>query len=175
MRPNEILKYEYSAEVMEICESLRKSIFKHLAPAKIIYTFRTTFRKDSEGNVVIGEARKLQTRERDIYKYDFQISMHKDSWKTASSKEKERLCWHELNHLIVKRHFNGEPKTDKAGRIQIALKKHDIVLKTFLEEIKRYGPTIDEYRTLQTIIENFSKDGIVKPQKKKKRLKIKRR
>jgi hypothetical protein len=40
------------------------------------------------------------------------------------------------------------PLRDKEGRISIILEKHDIVLKTFFDELVKFGPTRDEVATI---------------------------
>lgn len=164
------LKYKYSPEVAKICELLRaqKKRFRLLRPAKILYSFRTTVKTDDEGSIVLGEARKLQNRERDLYGYDFQICMHEESWNAMNAIQKRRICWHELNHCIVVCHFSGEPKYDKAGRIRISLRKHDIVLKTFLAELRVFGPSSDQKNTIEKIVFNLDIKDIKKKKKKRK-------
>ena len=147
-----IFERDIDKVLSKFCEKIRNKYFPQLAHAHINYVFRTAMKKDDEGNLVAGEARKLSNRERDLYGYDFEICFHKDTWENAGRKERRRLAWHELNHCIVKwKHGIDEPRYDKAGRLVIALKKHDIVIKTFKEEIEMFGPSDYEKVMLKRI------------------------
>lgn len=161
-----VLKYERDedGELEDIFEDIKDEEFPELNYCKINYVFRTTFRQDDEGMLVLGESRKLSNRERDLYGYDFEICIHKSSWEDAPKKEKKRLAWHELNHLIVKLDKEtGQPLKDKAGRIKTALKRHDIVIRTFAEELEIFGPTDGESRSIK-LLHKFTK-----PRKLKRR------
>jgi len=135
-------------------ERMRKKHFHKLVHARINYVFRTTSKKDDEGMMVLGEARKLSNRERDLYGYDFEICIHKKSWEKGSKKRRRRIAWHELNHLIVKYKYGMDaPMIDQAGRLSIALKRHDIIIKTFEEELVMFGPMKSEMASIQKIVE----------------------
>lgn len=144
----EVLKFERdkTQELDDFFESCRAKYFPKLIHADINYVFRTSQRKDDEGMLVIGEARRLSSKERDIYEYDFEICIYKEVWNKASRKRKERIAWHELNHLVIlySKIDEDEPRIDKAGRILINLKPHDVVIKTFEEELIKFGP--EEYQ-----------------------------
>lgn len=150
--PKEVLKFEKdpTGRLSRFFEKIRTRYFPYLAPARIHYVFRSTVKVDDEGFTVIGEARKLSNHDRDLYGYDFEICMYKETWRHASDRLKERYAWHELNHLIVKWDEDG-PKRDKADRIVINIKTHDIVLKTFMEEIELFGPTKEESAAIKKI------------------------
>jgi hypothetical protein len=149
----EILRYEKdkSKKLNVLFEDVRVKYFPNLDQAKFNYVFRTTFKKDDEGRLVIGEAQKLSTRERDLYGYDFQICVHKKTWLSAEKTEKIRIAWHELNHCMVIYDGRTQPKRDRAGRINISMRPHDIVLKTFQEELKIFGPTSEQSKMISSL------------------------
>jgi len=151
----EVLKFQkdQTGNLKQFFETVRNEYFPNLSYCKINYIFRTVPKKDDEGMLVLGQARKLSNRERDLYGFDFEICVHKASWKGLNSYDKERLAWHELNHCIVKLNEDGEPKRDKADRMVIRLKRHDLVIKTFMEEIEKYGPTKSEAIVIRKIKE----------------------
>jgi hypothetical protein len=161
----DILKFETdpTGRLKRFCESVRNKYFPKLSYVHINYVFRSQPKKDDEGFIVLGEARKLSNRERDLYGFDFEICMFKKTWKAANDREKERLAWHELNHLIVKYgEVEEEPKRDKAGRIAIAMRRHDLVLRTFMEEIEKFGPTKSESIVIRKIQKYKSKRRTIK-------------
>ena len=140
----EILKFEKDETegLDNLFENCRAKYFPNLIHAKINYIFRTSQKKDDEGMFVLGEAKKLSSKDRDIYGYDFEICIYKEAWNKANRKRKERIAWHELNHLIVlhSRIDEDEPRIDKAGRVLINIKPHDVIIKTFEEELIKFGP-----------------------------------
>jgi len=138
----------------EVMEEVKENYFPELEIAKFLYTFRTKIKHDDEGYVVAGEARKLSVRERDLYNYDFEICIYHPTWSKYTKKQRKRLCWHELYHCRVRFELDdmgdetNEPIKDKENRISIRLQKHDIVLKTFFDELVEFGPTKDEVATI---------------------------
>jgi len=162
----EILKFEIdiTGALGKFFTKIQNEYFPKLTPANINVIFRTVAKTDDEGFTVLGEARKLSNRERDLYNFDFEICVHKRTWKGLDSKQRERLAWHELNHCIVKYNVN-KPKRDKAGRIMIVLRRHDIVIKTFMKEIKKFGPTKSEQIVIKKIQEYSKKRGIKRRKK----------
>lgn len=162
----ETLSYKKaSKETIIFFEKIIKKSFPILKEyIKINYTFRTIPKLNNEGNIILAESIQLSNHIRDIYQYDFEICIYEDNWKRSSRIEQKRLAWHELNHLVIMMDDSDKPKYDSAGRIKIALKKHNISFITFLEEIETFG------------LKSEQKEIIKKIQKlENKKLKIKRR
>jgi len=60
--------------------------------------------------------------------------------------------WHELNHLVVKYKFQiDKPMVDKAGRLMISLRRHDLVIRTFEEELVLFDPMKGEKEAIKKI------------------------
>ena len=151
-----IFEKDKTGELDNVSEAVRKKHFPKLKYASINHIFRTVFKKDDEGRIVIGEAKKLTNRERDLYKYDFEICIHKETWEKASDKMRRRLMWHELNHLVVKYKFQiDKPMVDKAGRLMISLRRHDLVIRTFEEELVLFGPMKGEKEAIKKIYKDI--------------------
>lgn len=137
----------------EVFEKVRKKYHPRLEPVRFLYTFRSDPKFDDEDRLVGGEARKLSNRERDIYLYDFEICVHETTWDNLDKKARRQLAWHELNHCEVVYETDNTgtetqtPDRDKAGRIQIKLVKHDIVVKTFREELDLFRPFPGDAKT----------------------------
>lgn len=165
----EVLKFERdrTQKLDDFFENCRAKYFPNLIHADINYIFRTSQKKDDEGMLVIGEARRLSSKERDIYEYDFEICIYKETWNKASKKRRERIAWHELNHLVVlhSRIDENEPRVDKAGRILINIKPHDVVIKTFEEELMLFGPEEYQASAIESINKYLSKKRKIKRRK----------
>jgi hypothetical protein len=128
---------------------IQKKYFKKssLYLVKFLYCFWEGEKYTSDGRRVLGETRSLSPRERDLYSYDFLISIDYDYWKEATSDDKRRLALHELKHcLVITEYVNKEhiPKLDKEGRIKIKLLPHDLNVNLFLDEIEQCGLPLDE-------------------------------
>jgi hypothetical protein len=141
----------------KIFEGVRKKYFRKtpLKHASILYCFWESDKPKTtpEGNVILGEARILPPRERDVYGYDFCIAVEASNWHNSSSKEKIRLAWHELYHCIVVTDESGKtPKKDKEDRIKIKVRPHDISINTFIAEIEEFGLDHDIKKMLRAML-----------------------
>lgn len=153
----EALKYEIdkTGKLEKLFEEIREQYFSgELEGVRINYVFRTTQRRDDDGYPILGEASKLPNRERDLYGFDFEICVFRDTWVLAPRKEQKRIAWHELNHLVVVgQEDGGDPEYDKADRVKIGIRPHDLIIKTFKEEIEIFGPTKSELYIIKKIAE----------------------
>ncbi len=165
----ETLKFyqDPTKQLNRVFVSVIRDHFPKLRYVNINYVFRTTPKTDDEGMTVIGETRKLNNRERDLYGYDFEITVHERSWEGFSKRMRERVAWHELNHCIVKwsKATGKEPARDKAGRVQISLRRHDIVIKTFYEELVKFGATKWEKMQIEKIMKYVKSKRKIKRRK----------
>jgi len=164
----EISKFEKdtTGELDRFFEKCKKKYFPYIKDVKINYVFRRKNKKDEEGMIVAGEAKRLSNKERDIYGYDFEICIYKKVWERSNLREKNRIAWHELNHLIVYlNQIDKKPMLDKAKRIRIGMRPHDVVIKTFEKELMIFGPEDYEIKAIKSINKYL----------KKKRRKLSRR
>lgn len=115
--------------------------FRILKKISILYVWRLgeTPRYDDESRPVAARTRLLPARERDVYGYDVEIEVFKDSWRRKNKKKQRRLIWHELKHIDVEQGENFKPNRDDDGRIIIKLRNHDIVITTFEDEVDKFG------------------------------------
>lgn len=124
-----------------------------MAGVRINWTWVDPPEEDSTtGRVLQGRTRKLSPRERDLYGYDCMISISSELWGEAIENEREKLIWHELNHIVVEEDTEeGGFVTDKADRLKITLRKHDLVLDRFADELKKYGTSPAEREMIDHI------------------------
>jgi len=113
--------------------------FKSLGWVNINYCYRRPARFDKDGFLVAGQARRMPVQARDLFKVDFVIEMARDVWKHLSKEARHRLMWHELRHCQVVLDEASQPERDRHGRVKIKLDSHDLVVKTFREEVRKFG------------------------------------
>ena len=128
----------------------------HLDLAKIQYVFWEGEKTTGDGRVVHGETRIPSARERDIYGYDFIISISGDYWEDeASTADKIRLTYHELKHCKIEctKSTKGKiiPKRDKEGRLKVRIRPHDVNLNLFLSEVEVVGLSGGEYKYIEDL------------------------
>ena len=118
-----------------------KGEFRALKHLKILYLWRLgdNPRYDDEGEPIAAQTRKLPTRERDVYEVDVEIEVFKQSWRRRGKNAKIRLMYHELRHISVEEGENFKVSFDDDGRVVFETVKHDLVVKTFEDEVKRFG------------------------------------
>lgn len=97
-----------------------------------------------EGSVIIASVRKLPTRERDIYGKDAELRFNLDAWQRMSDKQRYRAVFHELLHVTVELDEHINIVGDEDGRVKFTLASHDVLIRTFKEELELYGLP-DEY------------------------------
>ena len=113
--------------------------FKQLKDLEILFCFRSEPDFDDDGELVAAKASKMGTKQRDVFGYAFMIVVAHDLWKEMSKSQRLRLIWHELNHLQVQYDEDGNLMTDAEGRVKIWLQKHDLVVRSFKDEIEKFG------------------------------------
>ena len=113
--------------------------FKPLVYAKILYCFRRPPQYDKDGEMIVAKARRLPPMLRDLFKYDFIIEVASSIWKHVNKRGRYRILWHELRHCQIELDDALKPVVDDCGRIKIHLDPHDLVIKTFKEEIIKFG------------------------------------
>jgi len=120
--------------------------FWDLRRVKILYTFRDEARKDEEERFVSARVKVLSAELRDLFGKDVQIEICEPTWRQLTVRWKKRLVKHELRHINIvwdEKHYDetGErqPKTDKEGRIKVSTLPHDLVLRTFEDDIQEWG------------------------------------
>ena len=153
------MKYypDSTKSLQKVFEKVIENYYKeaHLDLAKIQYIFWEGEKTTSDGRVVRGDTRIPSPRERDIYGYDFVISISGDFWEEeASTRDKIRLAYHELKHCIVEctnTTKKVQPKRDKEGRLRVKIRPHDVNLNLFLSEVEEVGLSDIEVRYIRDL------------------------
>jgi hypothetical protein len=106
---------------------------------KILTCFRDEHEMDKDGMAVFGKTSKLGSKARDLYGYDFMLTFAFDLWQASTRVQKKRVVWHELYHCGLITDDEGAPKTDAEGRTCLYIQPHDVVVKSFQDEIEKFG------------------------------------
>lgn len=106
---------------------------------------------DDEGFPIAASARKLPVRERDIYGYDVEVKVFRDGWRKRGKKSRYRLIYHELRHVHIEVNEDFKVLRDKDGRVKFQVVPHDVVVRTFEDEIKKFGINPRDVRAAQTL------------------------
>ena len=114
--------------------------FPELQLLRFLFTYRQGKPEWTKDNLIVyAQVRKLPPRERDVYLFDVELRVWKEGWDEMSPKQKRRTIWHELRHIQVDLDEDFKPHLDSENRIKFYLAPHDIVIKTFKDEIEKFG------------------------------------
>lgn len=128
--------------------------------------------KFHEGKLIEAEVSKISNANRDVFGYDVMLLVDINNYKSLSKEEKQKLIFHELQHVVVEYELSdkkkddgevddatpqmlfedmladnepiGEPKRDKQDRIIFKIRPHNVEIARFREELLMYGLSPDE-------------------------------
>lgn len=155
-------------KVAKIARKVIKKDFPQLKDVRINYIFRRKPAPGDDGMVIAGQVRILSSKMRDIYDVDVEMEIALPIWKALGKRGRYQLIWHELNHLVVTMNEEtGEYEKDKEGRIIVGAQDHDLVMKTFSKELRKFGLTARDLKMLKTLYEIYRdwKSGKIKERK----------
>jgi hypothetical protein len=136
----------------------KKPEFKLLKSIRILFTWRDTPRKDDEGAPVAARASKLGPQLRDLMGKDAMIEVYEGVWSRLDKPWKRRLIEHELRHIrVVTKEEDGQEiiDRDKEGRVKVEIVPHDVVIKTFKDEIEEWGISITDLITVKYLADVY--------------------
>ena len=140
---SKLLVQDKKGELESVAKNLilNEKTFKTLKNIVVLFVWRLgeSARFDDEGRQIAATTRRLPTRERDIYGFDVEIEVFKQSWRRLSTKKKKRLMWHELQHIEIEQGENFKIARDDDGRVVLHIRPHDVVITAFEDELKKYG------------------------------------
>ena len=157
-----------SEKTAAVYSKLIKKFFPSLKKAQFLFTLRDKEKTDDEGNVIVAEARRIGTKERDLWGFDFEICMDAEIWAKANQVNKYRIAYHELNHCGVEmEEGTSDPKYDDNNRLKTFMIKHDLFLKTFKAEIEIFGFEGADHEVATFMSEMMDSRDAIKKNKKK--------
>jgi hypothetical protein len=150
-----------SGKLKKVFDKVMKKYFPELLKAEFLFAFRNNDKFDDEEQVIIAEARKIGSKERDLYGFDFDITVHHDTWTDSKEEMKYRIAFHELSHCGLKLDDEGVPKRDANDHLITEMIKHDIYIKSFKTEIEIFGldgeDLVDSAKFLSEALSNQDK------------------
>lgn len=161
----------YSKVPNKVERLLKKVInkdFKHLKNIPFIVVFRKKSKPGEDGMIIAGQIRVLSAKMLAVYGVQVELELSLPVWKALSKQGKYELLWHELNHLVVDTdEETGEPARDKSGNIIVYTQDHDLVLRTFRDEIRKFGLKKHDVDALKFLHETYVafKKGKIKTRK----------
>lgn len=137
-----LLKSQHAGKMTQpykIMEALIREHHHHLENVNIAIAWRFGWRANSDGQMIMGRAKKCTDLDRELADYDFVILLNHEVWSKGGLDEKQRraLIDHELCHCEVTLDSNGELKHDEEGRLVCRIRRHDI--EEFQDVVARHG------------------------------------
>jgi hypothetical protein len=122
-----------------LLHELVKAHHEDLRDARIALAWCTSWRRDADGHLTIGKAKKASDLDRELAAWDFIILLNRTHWMDLRVPEAHRqaLLDHELCHCALKYDTTGEPMEDVRGRKIWRTRKHDV--EEFSAIVKRHG------------------------------------
>jgi hypothetical protein len=117
-----------------------------LADAKIALAWRYGWKKNRDGQLVLGKCRKVSDLDKQFQGHDFVIVLNSEAWYVLTEEQREALMFHELCHAAIAVDQNGNPKKDARDRQVYRIKKHDI---------EEFGDVIAKFGCYKQDLENF--------------------
>jgi len=154
----QIAKSVIKADKKTKADNIDITTFWDLRHLKFLMSFRDEPRKDEEKRVVAARVKILSPELRDLFGKDVNIEVCEPIWSELDARWRQRIIKHELRHLSIQFDEeayadNGErvPKTDKEGRIKCSTEPHDLVLRTFEDDIAEWGLSQSEFDLLDRL------------------------
>lgn len=131
------MKFRKDSEgrIEKVFEAMMRKKFPDHSRLRYLYVWRLGHKKDPEGGYVIASVQKLHPRDRDVFGVDVRIEVDKKIWEEFSPDERKATAFHELQHIVLPE----EEKKDAAGRQVFKLRKHNLVIRRFKEELEEFG------------------------------------
>lgn len=129
--------------------------FTILDSLRFLYTFKTGDPQyDKDGLPVEAFAKKLSTRERDIYEKDVELCVHFDSWGEKTKDQKYRLIFCQLLSINIEIEGKEELEivTDEDGRIKFQIINPDIIVKMYTRELEEFGLPSKYRKVVRTLL-----------------------
>ena len=117
------------SSVYELLDSLVKKHHDHLSSASIIVVWRSGWKRDKDGKLILGQCKKAGDFSKALAEHDFAILLNEESWSRMDEKQRAALVDHELCHAGI--------TITKKGAVKYRVRKHD--LEEFRDIVERHG------------------------------------
>ena len=148
------LTIDRTGKVERLFNKIIEEHFPELSVLKFVYAWRDKEKLDDEGVPVLAEVYKLSAKDRDLWGFDVRLEIDEERWTEKEKSEKRSVAYHELLHIVLE-YEEADPekgrskkslKMDNEGRVCFYLTPHDVVIKRFEKEMKKYGLSDHEER-----------------------------
>ena len=143
-----------SGKVKKTFEAVIEEYFEKLKILKFVYVWRDG-EKYSDGQLIVAEIFKLSNKDRDLWSYDVRVEVDQMHWAKLDKEERRRLAYHELQHVELEYDVDKESgedtddiKMDSEERVCFHMRDHDLVIRRFRKELKKYGLSGEEEEML---------------------------
>jgi hypothetical protein len=133
--------------VYERMDNLIERYKSDLKDARISIEWRYGWKRNKDGQLILGKFRKVGESDKQHHGYDFVMSLNREAWNLFTEEyQKSGLILHELCHGTIALDQNGNEKKDARGRQCFRPKKHDI---------EEHGLVIEVFGCYKQDLENF--------------------
>src|SRR5574343_132163 len=134
-----------TGKIKKVFEEVMEQYFESLKVLQFVYVWRDGDKFD-DGRPIAAEVFKLSNKDRDLWGYDVRVEVADVIWAKYDKEEKRRLAYHELLHIELEYEVDKESgeatddiNTDSEDRTCFYMNDHDLVIKRFRKEIKKFG------------------------------------
>ncbi len=113
--------------------------FPALTYVNVLFVWKRPFRSTDDYCPVPAFIRLLSKKDRDIFGYDVVFEVDPESFLALSRRDQRRAVYHLLRHVGVVMNEDMTPERDVYGRVQLVLEKHDLYIRSFKDEVRRFG------------------------------------
>lgn len=134
-----------AGKIKKVFDKVIDEHYEELRVLKIVYVWRDTDKFD-DGQPIAAEVCKLSNKDRDLWGYDVRIEVAENIWTQLDKDAKYKLAYHELHHIELEYAIDKESgeetsdiKMDSDERVCFYIKNHDLIIKRFRKELKKFG------------------------------------
>jgi hypothetical protein len=99
--------------------------------------------------------RLLNKRDRDVFGVDVIFELDPQAFVKLPLRDQYRAVYHLLRHLSVGTTDDLRPERDATGRVLISLERHDLHIRSFKDEVRRFGGH-QSYTDVVEFLEQFN-------------------
>jgi hypothetical protein len=124
-------------KVYPLLKNLVLSYRLDLRDAKIALAWRHGWKRNKDGQLILGKCKKAGDLDKQFHDQDFVIILNAEAWKEMNADQQRAVMHHELCHAAASEDQAGNPKLDARGRQCYRVVKHD--LEEFSTIVGMYG------------------------------------
>ena len=123
--------------IYAMADALIDSHHPHLRDARIAFAWNLAWSEDTDGKVILGQAKRTSDLDRELHGFDFIILLNGEWIPNFQPEQVRAVIDHELCHCEVAKDADSEVRSDERGRTVWRVRTHDV--EEFREVIARHG------------------------------------